>query len=101
MTYVEESVKEVNEMIPKDGFNVCYFDDFADAGEKLTLIKHCETREEAEEIVKEHEDEIVYIYEGENEAEEGMSVHKNHNIDRYLDIALKDYLEGKNRPSSI
>ena len=99
MTYVEESIKEVNEMIPEDGFNVCYFDDFADAGEKLTLIKHCETREEAEEIVKEHEDEIVYIYEGENEAEEGMSVHKNHNIDKYLDIALKDYLEGKSRPN--
>ena len=97
MSDIEESIAEVQRMIPEYGFNVCYYDDFAEAGEKLALIKHCETRKEAEKIVADNEDEPVYIYEAENESGEGMSNPKNHNIDKYLDMALQDFEEGTTR----
>lgn len=59
-------LKEVEEMTPKKGFNVCTFDDFAPAGEKLTLIERTETFEEALKISKdlEKEGEKCYIYGG-------------------------------------
>ena len=49
-------------MIPKNGFNVCIFDDFGRPGQMLTKIAHVKTRQKAENIAKRHKEETVYIY---------------------------------------
>jgi tRNA nucleotidyltransferase (CCA-adding enzyme) len=99
MTYVDSIFEEVERMTPKTGYNVCMFDDFGDVGEKLTLIGHFKSKEEADDLVAEYDDDItLYIY-GEDVAEEkqlDLSQRKGHNIDRYIDKAEREYLKGEN-----
>jgi len=62
MGYIDVVAKERESMTPKEGFNVCTFDDFGRPGEMLTLIAHTDTKEEAEKIKARLEGETVYIY---------------------------------------
>jgi hypothetical protein len=68
---VQKILDEIKELTPQDGFNIVLHDDFAPWGENLTLIKHVNTREEAEIIQQEYEEmnrnglvyaNAVYIY---------------------------------------
>jgi hypothetical protein len=38
---------EINQLTPESGFNVILMDSFAPEGEKLTMVKHTETKQEA------------------------------------------------------
>ncbi len=38
---------EINQLTPQDGFNVVLLDSFAPEGEKLTMVKHTESKQEA------------------------------------------------------
>lgn len=64
MTYVEDILKAVEKATPEEGFNVVVHDTFVDdPAEALTVVKHCDTREEAEKFKDEFDEEIVvYIY---------------------------------------
>jgi len=97
MTYVDSILEEVELMTPKTGFNVCIFDDFGDVGEKLTVIGHFDSREEADDLVAEYDDDItLYIY-GSEKAEEkqlDISQQKPHNIPAYIKKAEDDYDKG-------
>jgi calcineurin-like phosphoesterase family protein len=66
-SYIEEIIKEQLMATPKKGFNVCTYDDYARLGERLTVVKHVNTEEEAREIAKKLDGEKVYIY-GESNA---------------------------------
>ncbi|KAG2476764.1 MAG: hypothetical protein NPMRTH1_1550014 [Nitrosopumilales archaeon] len=68
-----EALKEVQEMIPKTGYNICTLDDFSRPGEKLTLEDHVETEEQAKKLKEQLEKDglKVYIY-GAEGLEEGI-----------------------------
>jgi len=62
---------EIEQLTPESGFNVILMDSFAPEGEKLTLVKHTETQEEALLIQQEYKEltknggvyaDFVYIY---------------------------------------
>ena len=38
---------EIKQLTPESGFNVILMDSFAPEGEKLTMVKHTETKQEA------------------------------------------------------
>ncbi len=65
-SYIELIIKEQLSVTPKKGFNVCTYDDLANVGDKLTVVKHTRTLQEAQEIAKNLDGEKVYIY-GEEE----------------------------------
>jgi len=65
-SYIELIIKEQLQATPKKGFNVCTYDDYARIGERLTVVKHTSTEEEAQEIAKKLDGEKVYIYGGLN-----------------------------------
>ena len=44
---IQQIRNEIKQLTPKSGFNVVLMDSFAPEGEKLTMIKHTETKEEA------------------------------------------------------
>jgi len=44
---IQQIRNEIKELTPKSGFNVILMDSFALEGEKLTMVKHTETKEEA------------------------------------------------------
>jgi hypothetical protein len=63
--------KEIAELTPESGFNVILMDSFAPEGEKLTMIKHTETKEEALQVQSYYQElakngeiyaDSVYIY---------------------------------------
>ncbi len=70
MSYAGDILKEVKEKTPKYGFNVCLFDDYEDVGEKLVILAHVDTAQEADEVANEYEDQTIYIYEGTEEEKE-------------------------------
>lgn len=97
MTYVDSILEEVELMTPKTGFNVCIFDDFGDVGEKLTVIGHFDSREEADDLVAEYDDDVtLYIYGSEKSEEKQLDVsqQKPHNIPAYIKKAKRDYEKG-------
>ena len=62
---------EIKELTPESGFNIVLMDTFAPEGEKLTLVKHTESKQEAlqvqlyyQELAKNGEvyADSVYIY---------------------------------------
>lgn len=61
-SYIELIIKEQLRVTPKKGFNVCIYDDHANVGDRLTVVKHTNTAEEAREIAKTLKGEKVYIY---------------------------------------
>ncbi len=60
--YLKVVLEERERMTPKEGFNVCVFDDFGRPGEMLELIAHTDTKEDAERIKQSIKGAIVYIY---------------------------------------
>ena len=44
---IQQIRNEIKELTPKSGFNIVLMDSFAPEGEKLTLVKHIETKAEA------------------------------------------------------
>jgi len=67
-SYIEKIIKEKESLTPKTGFNIVLFDDYSPVGEKLTLVDHVETIEEAEKIAKKvtTNENPAYIYGGGN-----------------------------------
>lgn len=61
-SYIELIIKEQLRVTPKEGFNVCTYDDHARVGNRLTVVKHTNTAEEAREVAKTLKDEKVYVY---------------------------------------
>jgi len=61
-SYIELVIKEQLRVTPKQGFNVCIYDEQGNVGDKLTVVKHTNTAEEAREIAKSLKGEKVYIY---------------------------------------
>ena len=68
---VQKSLDKITQLTTQNGFNVMLHDDFAPWGENLTLIKHVNTREEAELVQQEYEEKVkneriyaddIYIY---------------------------------------
>ena len=68
---MQKILDEIKELTPQEGFNVVLHDDFAPWGESLTLVKHVNTREEAEMVQQEYEEKVkngmiyadaIYIY---------------------------------------
>jgi len=66
-SYIELILKEQLKVTPKKGFNVCVYDDYAKIGEKLSVVHHTRTKEEAQELAKEIDGEKVYVYGGEED----------------------------------
>ena len=63
--------KEIVELTPQSGFNVILMDSFAQEGDKLTFVKHTETKKEALQIQQHYQElakngeiyaDSVYIY---------------------------------------
>ena len=79
MTYISDALDEVKRATPEKGVNVCIFDDFEDVGEKLTVIEHFDTVEEAQKFIDEYEDEDddeeteLIMYEADPQSENGES----------------------------
>jgi len=71
-----EALKEVQEMTPATGYNVCTLDDFSRLGEKLTLEDHVETEEQAKTIKEQLEKDglkvMIYAAEGLEEGIENL-----------------------------
>ena len=44
---IQQIRNEIKQLTPKSGFNVILMDSFAPEGEKLTMVKHTETKQEA------------------------------------------------------
>jgi hypothetical protein len=44
---IQQIRNEIKQLTPESGFNVILMDSFAPEGEKLTLVKHTEIKEEA------------------------------------------------------
>ena len=44
---IQQIRNEIKQLTPKSGFNVILMDSFAPEGEKLTFVKHTETKQEA------------------------------------------------------
>ena len=44
---IQQIRNEIKQLTPESGFNVILMDSFASEGEKLTMVKHTETKEEA------------------------------------------------------
>ena len=65
-SYIELIIKEQLRVTPKKGFNVCIYDGYAKVGDRLTVVRHTNTEEEAREIAKTLKGEKVYIYGGKN-----------------------------------
>jgi len=63
-SYIEQILKEQLSVTPKKGFNVCTYDEYSRIGDRLTVVRHVNTEEEAREIAKKLEGEMVYIYGG-------------------------------------
>ena len=68
---IQQISNEIKELTPKSGFNVILMDSFAPEGEKLTMVKHTESKQEAlqvqlyyQELAKNGEvyADSVYIY---------------------------------------
>ena len=68
---IQQIRNEIKQLTPKSGFNVILMDSFAPEGEKLTMVKHTETKQEAlqvqlyyQELVKNGDvyADSVYIY---------------------------------------
>jgi hypothetical protein len=68
---IQQIRNEIKQLTPQEGFNIVLHDDFAPWGENLTLVKHVNTREEAELVQQECEEmnrnglvcaNAVYIY---------------------------------------
>ena len=68
---IQQIRNEIKQLTPKSGFNVILMDSFAPEGEKLTMVKHTETKQEAlqvqlyyQELAKNGEvyADSVYIY---------------------------------------
>ena len=68
---IQQIRNEIKQLTPKSGFNVILMDSFAPEGEKLTMVKHTETKQEAlqvqlyyQELTKKGEvyADSVYIY---------------------------------------
>ena len=74
-----EALKEVQEMIPTTGYNVCTLDDFSRPGEKLTLEDHVDTEEQARKIKEGLEKDgfkvMIYAAEGLEEGIENLYGH--------------------------
>jgi len=68
-SYIDTVNKERKELTPKTGYNVVRFDDFSSPGEKLELVHHFDTREEAEKLAKkiDNKEFPVYVYGSEDE----------------------------------
>lgn len=105
MSYIEDGLDEVRRMTPVTGVNVCIYDDYEDIGEKLTLLEHFDTVEEAEKFMEEYDgDAELVMYEAETLEETNLSdkyasysTQKNHNINTYIDMAIDDYKNKTNR----
>ena len=61
-SYIELIIKEQLRVTPKNGFNVCTYDEYSRVGNRLTVVKHTTTAEEAREVAKRLKGEKVYIY---------------------------------------
>lgn len=61
-SYIELVIKEQLRVTPKKGFNVCTYDEYSDIGNRLTVVRHTNTEQEAREIAKTLKGEKVYIY---------------------------------------
>jgi hypothetical protein len=68
---IQQIRNEIEQLTPESGFNVILMDSFAPEGEKLTFVKHTETKKEAlqvqlyyQELVKNGDvyADSVYIY---------------------------------------
>ncbi len=68
-SYINKILEEKESLTPKTGYNIVLFDDYSPVGEKLTLVDHVETEEEAEKVAKEvsTEENPAYIYGGNND----------------------------------
>ena len=44
---IQQIRNEIKQLTPQSGFNVILMDSFAPEGEKLTMVKHTETKQEA------------------------------------------------------
>ena len=44
---IQQIRNEIKQLTPASGFNVVLMDSFAPQGEKLTMVKHTETKQEA------------------------------------------------------
>lgn len=64
MTFFDSAFNEVREVTPEIGYNICSFDDFAPLGEKLTILYHADTWNEAQAIAQSYEINggRIYIY---------------------------------------
>jgi len=47
---------EIKELTPESGFNIVLMDTFAPEGEKLTLVKHTESKQEALQVQQEYKE---------------------------------------------
>ena len=65
-SYIELVIKEQLRTTPKKGFNGCTYDEYSDIGNRLTVVKHTNTAEEAREFAKSLKGEKVYIYGAQN-----------------------------------
>lgn len=61
-SYIDKGLKEREKFTPKSGFNVVQFDDFEDIGEKLTLLAHFDSLEDAEKFAQENNNEEIPVY---------------------------------------
>ena len=61
-SYIELIIKEQLRVTPKKGFNICIYDAYGGIGDKLTVVKHTATAEEARKFAKTLKGEKVYIY---------------------------------------
>ena len=68
---MQKILDEIKELTPQNGFNIVLHDDFAPWGESLPLVKHVNTREEAEMVQQEYDEKVkngmiyadaIYIY---------------------------------------
>ena len=68
---IQQISNEIKKLTPKSGFNIILMDSFAPEGEKLTMVKHTESKQEAlqvqlyyQELAKNGEvyADSVYIY---------------------------------------
>jgi hypothetical protein len=66
-SYVESVINERKKFTPKDGFNVCIFDEMGRPGEMLELVAHTDTKPEAEKIKQTLKGQTVYIYSSDEE----------------------------------
>ena len=53
---IQQIRNEIKELTPESGYNVILLDSFAPEGEKLTMVKHTETKQEALQVQLHYQD---------------------------------------------